>query len=127
MRGEKKVLFIVGPTASGKSSFVLDLARRMKGEIISADSMQIYKRMDVGTAKPSRLDRLKVRHHLVDEIEPTKEFSVFDFRKKALEKIDAVSKRRKLPIVAGGSGFYIKALVDGISPQPGKIEGLRER
>jgi tRNA dimethylallyltransferase len=126
LRAAKDVLFLVGPTGSGKSALGVKLARKLGGEIVSCDSMQIYRGMNIGTAKPSFLVRRTVRHHLMDIVPPGKEFSVYEYREKALEAIKAIHRRGKLPIVVGGTGLYVKAVVDGISPQPGKDAGVRE-
>lgn len=120
-----RVLFLVGPTASGKSEVALRLAKRLGGEIISADSMQVYRGMDIGTAKPPSLAQKRVPHHLIDLVSPAKTFSVYQYRNLALQKIREILKRRKLPIVAGGSGLYIRALLEGLSGQPGGDGALR--
>ena len=121
------VLFIVGPTASGKSALALELAKRLGGEIISADSMQVYRGMDIGTAKPSKEERARVPHHLLDILPPSKSFSAFEYRKLALEKIREIVRRGKLPIVAGGSGLYVRALLRGLDERPGGNPRLRRR
>lgn len=121
-----RVVFIVGPTGAGKSAFAFELAKILRGEIISADSMQIYRGMNIGTDKPSASARRRIRHHLLDIIDPSREFSAYEFRRRALEALEDVIRRRKIPIVAGGTGLYIKALLDGISPQPGKSEEVRK-
>ncbi len=123
----KKVLFIVGPTGSGKSELALQLARKLRGEIISADSMQVYRGMDIGTDKPSKWLRHRVRHHLLDVVSPSDEFSVYEYRQRVLDVLESVLRRKKFPIVVGGTGLYIKSIVDGISPQPGKNEGVRDK
>ncbi len=124
---DPKVLFIVGPTGSGKSAFAFKLAKKLRGEIISADSMQVYKGMDIGTDKPSRWIRRQIPHHLLDCIDVSREFSVYEYRERALSAVKRILKKGKLPIVAGGTGLYVKALVDGFSPQPGKNEEVRNR
>lgn len=115
-----KIIVIVGPTASGKSDLGIYLAKKYNGEIISADSRQVYKGMDIGTSKIAR-DRNKskptefysqgVRHHLLDVVSPKKEFTVEDFKHKASKAIKSILKRKKLPIIVGGTGFYVDALV----------------
>jgi len=112
------VLFLVGPTASGKSKLALELALRLNGEIISADSMQVYKGMDIGTAKASGKERRLAPHHLIDFLSPTRNYSVHEFRESALKKIEEITARKKLPIVTGGSGLYVRSLLEGLSPQP---------
>ena len=113
------VLFIVGPTASGKSALAVALAKKLNGEILSADSMLIYKGMDIGTAKPTKKERGGIPHHGFDLIPPTKSFSVFAYCQFALKTIKDIVKRDKVPIVAGGTGFYVRALLEGLSPLPG--------
>ena len=119
------VLFIVGPTASGKSALAVALAKKIDGEILSADSMLVYKGMDIGTAKPTKKERGGILHHGLDLISPTKSFSVFAYRQFALKAIRAILKRGKIPIVAGGTGFYVRALFEGRSPLPGTHAALR--
>lgn len=107
------VLFIVGPTASGKSKIALKLAKKLVGEIISADSMQVYKGMDIGTAKPTKIERKKIPHHLIDAVSPSQVFSAYRFRTLALKKVKEIISRKKLPIVCGGTGLYVRALLEG--------------
>lgn len=121
------ILFIVGPTASGKSKLALELARLLDGEILSADSMQVYRGMNIGTAKPSRRDQQTVRHHLIDIVSPSRPFSAFHYRKLALQKIREIMERGKIPIVSGGSGLYVRALQQGFSGQPGPSAACRRR
>ncbi len=123
----KKIVFLVGPTAAGKTDAAVLLARKINAEIISCDSMQVYKGMDIGTQKPSADIRKKVKHHMIDIVTPDKEFSAADFRRKALRLIDAVHKKGKVPLFVGGTGFYMKALIDGLFPSPPKNEKLREK
>lgn len=111
MKKEKIFLLaIVGPTAVGKTEIAIEVAERIKGEIISADSMQIYKYMDIGTAKPTKEEKKGVPHHLIDIIEPDEEFSVADYKYLAEKVIEDVSKRRNVPILTGGTGLYINAV-----------------
>ena len=119
------VLFIVGPTASGKSALAVALAKKIGGEILSADSMLVYKGMDIGTAKPTKKERGGIPHQGFDLIPSTKSFSVFAYRQFALKAIRAILKRGKIPIVAGGTGFYVRALLEGLSPLPGTHAALR--
>jgi len=111
----KKIIVICGPTASGKTGLSLVLADRFEGEIISADSMQVYKNLDIGTAKATREEQSKAKHHLVDFLEPDEPYNVELFTRLAKEKIEDISGRGKLPIIAGGTGLYIESLVNGIS------------
>ena len=106
-----KTVFIVGPTGIGKTEYAIKYALEHGGEIISADSMQIYKYMDIGSAKPTPEERSAVKHYLVDEIDPRQSFSVYDYKILALEYIRKVHSEGKLPIVCGGTGLYINALV----------------
>ncbi len=108
------VIVIVGPSASGKTKVSIDLASKINGEIISADSMQIYKYMDIGTAKPLEDERFGIKHYLIDEITPDREFSVAHFQKLALKYIDEIIKKGKKPIIAGGTGLYINSLIYNI-------------
>ncbi len=106
-----KTVFIVGPTGIGKTSYAIDYALEHNGEIISADSMQIYKYLDIGSAKPTPEERAKVKHYLVDEIDPKDSFSVYDYKSLAMKYIKEVAEKGKLPIVCGGTGLYVNALV----------------
>lgn len=110
-----KVVAILGPTATGKSACAIELARRLNGEIISGDSMLVYKKMNIGTAKPTAEELALVPHHLVDILEPAAQFSVVDFKAKAEDLIADINARGKLPIIAGGTGLYIKALLENYS------------
>ena len=109
-----KLLVIVGPTASGKTDLSIKLAKRFNGEIISADSRQVYKGMDIGTGKVTKKEMAGIPHHLLDVARPQAKFDVVKYRKKALRAIKDIQKRKKLPILIGGTGFYIQAVVDGI-------------
>ncbi len=108
---KQPLIVIGGPTACGKTETAINLALKINGEIISADSMQVYKKMDIGTAKPTQEELLKVKHYLIDEIDPTDEYSVAIFKNKALEYINLIYSKGKIPIVVGGTGFYINALI----------------
>lgn len=107
----KKILIIAGPTGVGKTELSIEVAKKYDGEIISADSMQIYKKLDIGTAKISNDEMQGIRHHLIDIVDPDKEFSVYDFKMKSEEKIDEVLALNKKPIVVGGTGLYINTLI----------------
>lgn len=108
------MLTIVGPTCSGKTTLSLLLADRVNSEIISADSRQIYKHLDIGTAKPSSEELKKYKHHFIDELDPAEDYNISKFEIDGLEKIDKIFALNKIPIVVGGSGLYVRALVDGI-------------
>lgn len=105
---------MAGPTASGKSETALALAERLDTEIVSADSMQVYKYFDIGTAKPSRAIRQKVVHHLVDILEPNEEFNAFEFKTLALKHVDDMIRRNKIPILSGGTGLYLKTFAQDL-------------
>ncbi len=111
-------LFIVGPTAIGKTALALKLARKIGAEIISCDSMQVYKGMDILSQSPGLSETKKVRYHLVRFLSPTKEYSAGSFRRRAASLIDDIIGRKKLPIIVGGTGLYVKGLVDGLFPAP---------
>lgn len=106
----KKVLVLAGPTAVGKTELSLKLAEKLNGEIISTDSMQIYKYMDIGSAKISQEEMKEINHHLIDVVDPNVEFSVVDFKNKAQKVMDELIEHNKLPILTGGTGLYINAL-----------------
>lgn len=107
-----KVVVILGPTATGKSNCGIELAKQLNGEIISGDSMLVYKRMDIGTAKPTAEELSEVKHYMVDILEPEESFNVADFQRYADELIRDINARGKLPIIVGGTGLYIKALLE---------------
>ena len=108
-----KILVISGPTASGKTALAVELALRHSGEVVSADSMQIYRRMDIGTAKPTREEMRGVPHHMLDVADPEEDFSVARYVELAAACVDGILARGKLPIVAGGTGLYIDSLLSG--------------
>lgn len=122
---ERTLVFILGPTGSGKSAFALRLAEERGGEIISCDSMQVYRGFDIGTDKPSAEDRARVPHHLIDVADAGTQFHAADFAALALEAIAAVRERERIPLVVGGTGLYFKALEDGLFPGPGRDEAVR--
>ena len=111
---KSKIILIYGPTSSGKSEFAIKLARKVKGEIINADSMQIYKDLRILTARPLKEDLKKIKHHLYGFQDSKKDFSVGDWLKIAIKKIEEIRKRKKIPILVGGTGLYFKALTDGL-------------
>jgi len=110
----KKVLVITGPTASGKTAVSIQLAKKVGGEIINADSMQIYRGCDIGSAKPSLTERQNISHHLIDIINPTNKFSTAEYKVSALKCIKDILGRGKMPVITGGTGLYIDALVKNI-------------
>ena len=102
---------IVGPTAVGKTKYAVQIARKLNGEIVSADSMQIYRFMDIGSAKPTEEEQAAARHHLVDAVDPREPFSVAQYRHMAKECIEDIFQRDKLPVISGGTGLYVNALI----------------
>jgi tRNA dimethylallyltransferase len=110
-----KVLVIGGPTASGKKTFALAAAERFGGEIVSADSRKVYRHIDIGTAKPSLEDRTRIPHHLIDIVEPDEPFSAGEWVRRAADAVRDILDRGKLPIISGGTGFYIEAFREGLS------------
>jgi tRNA dimethylallyltransferase len=123
-----RALAIVGPTASGKTALSLTLAERLGGEILSCDSMQIYRTMDIGTAKADDRERRRVRHHLLDLVDPGTPFSAADYAAEAERVLADVTSRGRLPIFCGGTGLYLKAVLEGRhSDIPGSDPALRER
>ena len=121
-----KIITVVGTTAVGKSALAMRLAEQYDGEIINADALQVYRGFDIGTAKPSADEQARVPHHLVDILEPTERYSAGEFARRARIAIAAIAARGRLPIVVGGSGLYVRALHEGISPIPPGDEKLRQ-
>jgi tRNA dimethylallyltransferase len=121
------IIAVLGPTASGKSALALALAARFGGEIVNCDSLQLYRGLDIGTAKPTPAERGSIPHHLFDLLEPTAVFSAGDYAQLAGQTIAAIAARGKLPILAGGTGFYLRALLDGLDAIPQRDETLRQR
>jgi len=124
---ERKVIVIVGPTCSGKSQVALNLAERLNTEIISADSRQIYKYLSIGTAKPTENELSKIKHHFIDVLSPDEDYNVSKYEEEALNIIARLSSENKIPIVAGGSGLYVKALIDGIINEVSVDEEYRQQ
>ena len=119
---DKKVIVITGPTASGKTSLAIEVALKLNTEIISADSRQIFKLLDIGTAKPEKEQLKQVKHHCIDILYPNEEYDVSLFESDARKIMDELFTNGKIPVVVGGSGLYIKAVVDGIFSGPTKDE-----
>ena len=117
-----EVIVICGPTASGKTGLSIELAKKINGEIISGDSMQIYKEMDIGTAKVTREEMQGIKHYLIDIIEPNQRYSVAEFKKDAEKAIEEIINKGKTPIVVGGTGLYIDSLIYGIEYQNIKLD-----
>jgi len=123
----QKLIVILGPTASGKSSLAIKIAKKFNGEIISADSRQVYKGMDIGTGKVKKKEMLGIPHYLLDVANPRRRFTIVQYRELALKAIDKIFQKGKIPILCGGTGFYIQAVVDGIIiPQVAPDWKLRE-
>ena len=111
----RKIIIILGPTASGKSALAVKIAKKINGEIISADSRQVYKRLDIGTGKITKKEMRGVPHHCIDIVSPRKVFTVADFKKHAEKAIEKIFAKNKIPIIVGGTGLYIQAIVDNIA------------
>ena len=112
-----KVIVICGPTASGKTALSIELAKKINGEIISSDSMQIYKDMDIGTAKPTKQEMQEIKHYLLNFVEPDQRYSVAQFKKDAEKAIEEILAKNKVPIIVGGTGLYVDSLIYGIEYQ----------
>lgn len=120
-----RIVIILGPTAVGKSALALDLAEQLDGEIVNADSQQVYRYLDIGTGKPSMADRERVRHHLIDVVNPDQEFNAAMFRHLASEVIHQIDERERNAIVCGGTGLYLKALTRGLFQGPAQDPEIR--
>lgn len=118
---------IVGPTASGKTAVAIELAKRVNGEILSADSRQIFKMMDIGTAKPTPAQRAAVKHHFVDELNPDEEFNAGMFGDRARAIVHRLLDEGRIPVIAGGSGLYVQSAIDGFFEGPGGDKELRRQ
>lgn len=122
----RRVIIIAGPTGVGKTQFSLELAAELSGEIISADSMQVYRGMDVGTAKVDKKDRERIPHHLIDIRDITESFNVYDYFEEAKAALDDILARGKVPIIVGGTGFYIHSILYGPPSGPPSNQAIRE-
>lgn len=114
----ENIVAVIGPTAVGKTKVSIDLAKKLHSQIISGDSMLVYKNMNIGTAKPSMEERSNICHHLIDILEPSADFSVVDFKELASSHITAINKQGQIPVLAGGTGLYVKALLEGYQFNP---------
>jgi len=121
------LLVILGPTASGKSSLAIKLAQQFDGEIISCDSVAVYREFEIGTAKPNLGERVMVPHHLLDVVEPGEVFTAGEYARQARAVISEIAARSRLPIVVGGTGLYLRALLEGLFPGPQRSDDLRMR
>ena len=122
----QKILVICGPTASGKSELAIRLAHLLNAEIVNADSVQVYRGMDIGAAKPAIEEREGIPHHMLDVADPDQSFSAADFAEAAMEVISGIAKRGRRAIVVGGSGLYIRSLLHGLANSPSASEEIRE-
>ena len=121
------LIVVTGPTASGKTALALALAERFNGEIVSCDSVAVYRGMEIGTAKPTSAERSRVPHHLIDVLPPNAPCTAGDYSRLARAAVRDIAQRARLPIVAGGTGLYLRALLDGLFPAPPRREPLREK
>ena len=121
------LVVVLGPTASGKSSLAIALAEQFSGEIVSCDSVAVYRNFEIGTAKPSREDRTRVPHHLIDVADPGEAFTAGEYSRTARAAISDIAQRGRLPIVVGGTGLYLRALLEGLFPGPQRSGELRKR
>ena len=124
---ERKVIAILGPTGAGKSDLALRVAQEFTGEVINCDSLQIYRYFDIGTAKLPQAERRDIPHHLIDILDPDQVFTAGEYARLARGVLDEISARCRLPVITGGTGFYFRALVDGLFPGPSRDQALRER
>ena len=121
------IVVVVGPTASGKSSLAVSLAERFNGEIVNYDSVQIFRGFDIGSAKPSLEERQRVPHHMIDIREPDEVFTAGDYQREARSVLEDLRSRRRIPVLVGGTGLYLRALIDGLFQGPTRSTQLRTR
>jgi tRNA dimethylallyltransferase len=124
---EPLLVVVLGPTASGKTALSLALAERFGGEIVNCDSVAMYREFEIGTAKPNAAERARAPHHLLDSVEPTGYITAGEYGRRARQVLLEIKLRGRLPVVVGGTGLYLRALLDGLSPGPQRSEELRER
>src|SRR3954453_3879568 len=120
------LVVIVGPTASGKTALSLTIAERFQGEIVNCDSVAIYREFEIGTAKPSPEERSRAPHHLLDFLDPNQQMTAGEYSRQARDVLQQIQSRGNLPIVVGGTGFYLRALLDGLFEGPQRNDQLRE-
>ncbi len=123
----KPLVMVLGPTGAGKSALAMAIAQRSNGEIVNCDSLQLYRCFDVGTAKPVAADRASIPHHLIDILDPEEQFSAGEYVRLARPLLEDIASRGRLPVVVGGTGFYARALLDGLAPAPSRDPVLRQR
>ncbi len=124
--GDALLVAIVGPTASGKTALSLSLAERFGGEIVNCDSVAVYREFEIGTAKPSLVERARALHHLIDVVNPAELFTAGDYSRRTRAALAEIKSRGKLPIVVGGTGLYLRALLEGLAPGPQRSEEVRD-
>jgi len=122
-----RLLGIVGPTASGKSALALELAQEHDAEIVSCDSLQVYRGLDIGSAKPTAAEQASIPHHLIDVVDPGDEFSVAEYARLGRAAVGAVAERGRVPLVVGGTGLYLRGLLEGLFAGPARVASLRAR
>jgi len=127
MNAQRRLVVIVGPTASGKSALAFALAEQLGGEVIACDSTQVYRYFDIGTGKVPATEQRGIPHHLIDLAEPNEIFTAGEYRRRALETLDAICTRRKVPILTAGTGLYLRALLEGLADAPTRSEKVRDR
>lgn len=121
------LLAVVGPTGSGKSELSLELAKQLDGEIVNCDSIQMYRHFNIGAAKLSEAERQGIQHHLIDILEPEEVFTAGDYARLARNALNEIRSRNRVPVIAGGTGFYLRALLEGLAPGPARDDALRAR
>ena len=124
---QRRILALVGPTATGKTRVGVALARALGGEVVSADARQIYRHMDIGTAKPTVEERALAKHHMIDVVNPDEDYSAGHYARDAYAAIELILERDRVPVIVGGAGLYLKAVLDGFSPLPRTPRAVRER
>jgi tRNA dimethylallyltransferase len=124
--GQLPLIVVAGPTASGKSHLAIRLALEFSGEIVNCDSLQLYRGFDIGTAKPSAAELAQVAHHLINVLDPLEESNAGDWARMAAAAVEDIASRGKLPVIAGGTGFYVRALLQGLAPGPQRDPALRK-
>lgn len=127
MTVDSVLVVVLGPTASGKTTLSLEIAEKFDGEIVNCDSVAMYREFEIGTAKPSRAERARIPHHLFDYVSPTDYITAGEFARRARRVLQEIKARRHLPVVVGGTGLYLRALLEGFFPGPQRSEELRER